>query len=162
MSNPYLTDDIDSIGRILRKTSTIAIVGLSQKWYRPSNFAAKYLKEHGYRVVPVNPSCDEILGEKCYKSLRDIPFEIDVVDVFRKPEDVPAVLEEALIIKPSVFWMQIGVINTEAAEKAYKSGMEVVMDRCMKIEHARLFGGLQFIGVYTGIISSKRPRWLPY
>lgn len=158
----YLSDDIDSLRRILSENRIIAMVGLSSKWYRPSNFAAKYLQEHGYRVIPVNPAYDEVLGEKCYKSLLDIPFKVDVVDVFRKPEDVPAVLEEAKQIKPKVFWMQIGVINEEAAREANEAGMEVVMDRCMKIEHARLFGGLHYVGVYTGVISSKRPRWLPF
>lgn len=158
----YISDDIDSLRRILGENSTIAMVGLSSKWYRPSNFAAKYLQEHGYRVIPVNPAYDEVLGEKCYKSLLDIPFGVDVVDVFRKPEDVMPALEEAIRIKPKVFWMQIGVINKEAAKKAHEAGMEVVMDRCMKIEHARLFGGLHYVGVYTGVISSRRPKWLPY
>lgn len=162
MNSKYISDDIDSLRRILSENKTIAIVGLSAKWYRPSNFAAKYLQEHGYRIIPVNPAYEEVLGEKCYKSLLDIPFKIDVVDVFRKPEDVLPVLEEAIQIKPNVFWMQIGVINEQAAKKAHESGMEVVMDRCMKIEHARLFGGLHYVGVYTGVISSKRPKWLPF
>lgn len=161
MANKYVSDDIDSLRRILSENRTIAMVGLSAKWHRPSNFAAKYLQEHGYRVIPVNPAYEEVLGEKCYNSLLDIPFGVDVVDVFRKPEDVPAVLEEAIQIKPRVFWMQLGVINEEAARKAHEAGMEVVMDRCMKIEHARLFGGLHYVGVYTGVISSRRPKWLP-
>lgn len=162
MANKYISDDIDSLRRILSENRTIAMVGLSAKWHRPSNFAAKYMQEHGYRVIPVNPAYEEVLGEKCYRSLPDIPFEVDVVDVFRRPEDVPAVLEQAIQIKPKVFWMQIGVINEEATRKAHDAGMEVVMDRCMKIEHARLFGGLHYVGVYTGVISSKRPKWLPY
>ncbi len=158
----YVVDDIESLRRILKESKTIAMVGLSAKWYRPSNFAAKYLQEHGYRVIPVNPSYEEVLGEKSYPSLLDIPFSVDVVDVFRRSEDVLPVLEEAMQIKPKVFWMQLGVINQEAARRAYEAGMDVVMDRCIKIEHARLFGGLHFVGVYTGVISSKRPRWLPY
>jgi predicted CoA-binding protein len=155
-------DDIEGLRRILKQNHTIAVVGLSAQWFRPSFFAAKYLQEHGYRVIPVNPAYREILGEKCYPSLRDVPERIDVVDVFRKPEDVPPIVEEAIAIHAKVLWLQIGVIHEAVARRAGEAGLEVVMDRCMKIEHARLFGGLGFFGVYTGVISSKRPRWLPY
>jgi uncharacterized protein len=154
-------DDIEGLRRILKQNHTIAVVGLSAQWFRPSFFAAKYLQEHGYRVIPVNPAYGEILGEKCYAGLRDVPERIDVVDVFRKPDDVPPIVEDAIAIGAKVCWMQIGVINDPAARRAREAGLEVVMDRCMKIEHARLFGGLGFVGVYTGVISSKRPRWLP-
>jgi uncharacterized protein len=155
-------DDVETLARILKENRTIAVVGLSAQWHRPSFFAAKYLQEHGYRVIPVNPAYPEILGEKSYPSLREIPERIDVVDVFRKPEDVPPVVEEAIAIGARVVWMQIGVIHEEAARRAREAGLEVVMNRCMKIEHARLFGGLGFVGVYRGLISSRRPTWLPY
>lgn len=155
-------EDIQKLRRILKEDKTIAVVGLSNKWHRPSYFAAKYLKEHGYRIIPVNPGNDEILGEKCYASLLDIPEPVDVVDIFRRPKDVPPIVDEAIKIGAKVVWMQLGVINEEAAEKARNAGLEVVMDRCMKIEHARLFGGINFIGVNRGIVSSKRSKWLPY
>lgn len=154
-------EDIQKLRRILAEYKTIAVVGLSDKWYRPSYFAAKYLKDHGYTIIPVNPGQKEILGEKCYPSLLDIPGEVDVVDIFRKPEDVPPIVEDAIKIGAKVVWMQIGIINEEAAKRARGAGLEVVMNRCMKIEHARLFGGINFIGVNRGIISSKRSKWLP-
>jgi predicted CoA-binding protein len=153
--------DIEELRRILKQNHTIAVVGLSSQWFRPSFFAAKYLQEHGYRVIPVNPAHTEVLGEKCYASVREIPEKVDVVDVFRKPEDVPPIAEEAIAIGANVLWMQLGVVNEEAARRARAAGLDVVMNRCMKIEHARLFGGLGFVGVYTGVISAKRPRWLP-
>lgn len=155
-------EDIQTLRRILAESKTIAVVGLSDKWHRPSNFAAKYLKDHGYKIIPVNPGQKEILGEKCYPSLLDIPEKVDVVDIFRKPEDVPPIVEDAIKIGAKVIWMQIGVINEEAAKRAREAGLEVVMNRCMKIEHARLFGGINFIGVNRGFLSSKRSKWLPY
>ena len=155
-------EDIQTLRRILAEYKTIAVVGLSDKWHRPSNFAAKYLKDHGYKIIPVNPGQTEILGEKCYPSLLDIPEKVDVVDIFRKPEDVPPIVEDAIKIGAKVIWMQIGVINEEAAKRARDAGLEVVMNRCMKIEHARLFGGINFIGVNRGFLSSKRSKWLPY
>jgi predicted CoA-binding protein len=154
-------NDIEELRRILKQNHTIAVVGLSSQWFRPSFFAAKYLQEHGYRVIPVNPAHSEVLGEKCYASVREIPEKVDVVDVFRKPEDVPPIAEEAIAIGAKVLWMQLGVVNEQAARLARAAGLDVVMNRCMKIEHARLFGGLGFVGVYTGVISAKRPRWLP-
>lgn len=157
-----IMEDIQTLRRILAENKTIAIVGLSDKWHRPSNFAAKYLKDHGYKIIPVNPGQKEILGEKCYPSLLDIPEKVDVVDIFRKPADVPPIVDDAIKIGARVVWMQIGVINEEAAKKARDAGLEVVMNRCMKIEHARLFGGINFIGVHRGFLSSKRSRWLPY
>ena len=155
-------DDIETLRRILKENHTIAVVGLSAQWFRPSFFAAKYLQEHGYRIVPVNPAYPEILGEKCYPSLADVPGKVDVVDVFRKPEEVPPIADAAVQIGAKVLWMQIGIVHQAAARVAEEAGLDVVMNRCMKIEHARLFGGLGFIGVYTGVISSKRPRWLPF
>ncbi len=155
-------DDINSLRRILRESRTLAVVGLSADWFRPSYFAAKYMQEHGYRVIPVNPKYREILGEKCYASLREIPEKIDLVDVFRKSQDVMPVAEEAIAIGAKVLWQQLGVKNEAAAAKARAAGLETVMDRCVKIEHGRLFGGLNWVGVSTGVISAKRPRWLAY
>ena len=155
-------DDINTLRRILRENHVIAVVGLSADWYRPSYFAAKYMQEHGYRVIPVNPRYDSILGERCYKSLREIPEKVDIVDIFRKPQDVMPIAEDAIAIRAKVLWQQLGVRNEEAARKAQAAGLEAVMDRCVKIEHGRLFGGLNWVGVNTKVISAKRPRWLAY
>jgi predicted CoA-binding protein len=155
-------DDINTLRRILRESKVIAVVGLSADWFRPSYFAAKYMQEHGYRVIPVNPKYPEILGEKCYASLRDIRQPIDMVDVFRKTADVIPIAEDAIRIGAKVLWQQLGVRNEEAAAKARAAGLEAVMDRCVKIEHGRLFGGLNWVGVNTKVISAKRPRWLAY
>jgi predicted CoA-binding protein len=155
-------DDINSLRRILRECRVLAVVGLSADWFRPSYFAAKYMQEHGYRVIPVNPRYDSILGEKCYKTLQDIPEPVDLVDVFRKAQDVMPIAEQAIAIKAKVLWQQLGVRNEEAATRARAAGLESVMDRCVKIEHGRLFGGLNWVGVNTRIISAKRPRWLAY
>ena len=149
-------DDDDKIRRILRHSRTIAVVGLSAQWHRPSFFAAKYLQEHGYRVVPVNPMYEEVLGEKCFKSLRDIPFPVDVVDCFRKSGEIPALAEEAIAMKAKVLWMQLGVESAPARAKAEAAGLAVVENRCMKIEHGRFFGGLGWAGVNTRVISAKR------
>jgi predicted CoA-binding protein len=157
-----MEEDINTLRRILKQTKTIAVVGLSANWWRPSYFAAKYLQEHGYRIVPVNPQYAEVLNEKCYPNLRAIPFKIDVVDCFRRSEEIPALADDAIAIGAKVLWMQLGVINHAAAEKARTAGLEVVMDRCMKIEHGRLFGGLNWCGVNTRVISAKRPNYLPY
>jgi uncharacterized protein len=155
-------DDINTLRRILKENHVIAVVGLSADWYRPSYFAAKYMQEHGYRVIPVNPKYDSILGEKCYRSLRDIPEPVDIVDVFRKTEDVMPIAEGAIAVRAKVLWQQLGVRNEGAAAKARAAGLEAVMDRCVKIEHGRLFGGLNWVGVNTKVISAKRPRWLAY
>jgi uncharacterized protein len=161
-SNMSDSTDINTLRRILRDCKTIAVVGLSANWYRPSFFAAKYMQEHGYRIIPVNPSYPEILGEKCYASLNDIPEKVDMVDCFRKSSEIEPIAGQAIAIGAKVLWMQLGVMNEKAAEKAHKAGLEVVQDRCVKIEHGRLFGGLNWVGVNTKIISAKRPRWLPY
>jgi predicted CoA-binding protein len=155
-------DDINTLRRILREARTIAVVGLSADWYRPSYFAAKYMQEHGYRVIPVNPKYPDILGEKCYRSLRDVPEKVDMVDVFRKTDDVMPIADDAIAIGARVLWQQLGVKNEAAAAKARAAGLEAVMDRCVKIEHGRLFGGLNWVGVNTKVISAKRPRWLAY
>ncbi len=152
-----MSDDISTLRRILRDNRTIAIVGLSADWHRPSNFAAKYLQQHGYRIVPVNPRYDHILGERSYKALQDIPFEVDVVDVFRRTEDVLPFAQAAIAIGARCLWQQIGVKNLQADALVRAAGLDSVMDRCMKIEHARLFGGLHWAGVNTRVISAKRP-----
>ena len=155
-------DDINTLRRILRDSRVLAVVGLSADWFRPSFFAAKYMQEHGYRVIPVNPKYESILGERCYKSLREIPQKVDLVDIFRKTQDVMPIAEDAIAIGAKVLWQQLGVRNDAAAAKARAAGLEAVMDRCVKIEHGRLFGGLNWVGVNTKVISAKRPRWLAY
>jgi len=155
-------DDIQTLRRILRENRVIAVVGLSADWFRPSYFAAKYMLEHGYRIVPVNPKYPEILGQRCYKTLQEVPEKIDIVDVFRKTEDVMPVAEAAIAVRAKVLWQQLGVRNGAAAAKARAAGLDVVVDRCVKIEHGRLFGGLNWVGVNTRVISAKRPRWLAY
>ncbi|MGZ5662530.1 MAG: CoA-binding protein [Usitatibacter sp.] len=149
-------DDSDKVRRILRGSRTIAVVGLSAQWHRPSYFAAKYLQEHGYRVIPVNPTYPEILGEKSYASLSDIPVPVDVVDCFRRSAEIPALADEAIAIGAKVLWMQLGVESPEARRTAEAAGLEVVETRCMKIEHGRFFGGLGWAGVNTKVISAKR------
>ena len=149
---------------ILKKTRTIAMVGASPKWVRPSNFAMKYLQGKGYKVIPVNPgqAGKEILGETVYASLGDIPHTIDMVDIFRTSEAAGQIVDEAIGLAEdkgiSVIWMQLGVINEDAGKRAEAAGLKVIMDRCPKIEYARLFGELGWGGINTGIISSKRPK----
>ena len=150
--------DIPALRRILHDHRSIAMVGLSGNWYRPSFFAAKYMQDHGYRIIPVNPNYAEILGEKCYPELAAIPEPVDIVDVFRRPESTPQVARQAVAIGAKVLWLQLGIVNAEAERIAAAGGLETVMDRCVKIEHARLFGGLNFIGVNTKIVSSHRHK----
>jgi uncharacterized protein len=152
-----MADDISTLRRILQGCRTIAVVGLSAEWHRPSYFAAKYLQQHGYRIVPVNPRYPRILGETCFERLEDIPFQVDMVDVFRKAADVPPIAASAVAIGARCLWQQLGVINAEADALARAAGLDSVMDRCVKIEHARLFGGLHWAGVNTGVISARRP-----
>jgi uncharacterized protein len=152
-----MTEDIHSLRRILRGCRTIAIVGLSADWHRPSNFVGKYLQQHGYRIVPVNPRYDSILGERSWKTLEEIPFAVDMVDVFRRTEDVMPIARGAVAIGAKCLWQQIGVVNREADALAQAAGLDSVMDRCVKIEHARLFGGLHWAGVNTRVISARRP-----
>lgn len=153
--------DIRTLRHVLSSYRTVAIVGLSADWSRPSFFAAKYLQEHGFRVIPVNPRYAEILGERCYPGLREIPHPVDIVDVFRKPQDCLAIAEDAVAIGARVLWLQLGVVHPEAQALAQAAGLLVVADRCTKIEYARLFGGLGWCGVNTGVISSHRPSILP-
>src|SRR5436190_22779963 len=145
-------DDITTLRRILKTYRTIAIVGLSADWNRPSNFAAKYLQQHGYRIIPVNPRYAEVLGVRCYARLEDIPEPVDMVDIFRRTDDVLPIAKSAIAIGAKCLWQQLGVINHEADRLAREAGMDSVMDRCVKIEHARLFGGLNWAGVNTRVI----------
>lgn len=130
--------DATALRQILRDCHTIAVVGLSPRVDRPSHEVARYLKGHGYRIVPVNPTCSDILGETSYPDLASIPFAVDMVDVFRKPQDCPSIAREAVAIGAKVLWLQLGVVSDEAARIASTAGLRVVMDRCTKIEHARL------------------------
>jgi predicted CoA-binding protein len=151
-------NDLLALRRILKNCRTIAVVGLSAEWHRPSYFAAKYMQSHGFKIVPVNPryAGQEILGETCYATLGDIPFKVDMVDVFRRAEDVLPIAEQAVQIGAKCLWQQLGVANPEANALACQAGLDSVTNRCVKIEHARLFGGLNWVGVNTGIISARR------
>ena len=143
-------DTISTLRDILARCRTIAVVGLSPQWHRPSYFAAKYMQAHGYRIVPVNPVVARDGGS------------IDMVDCFRKSEDIPPLAEEAVAIGASCLWLQLGVTHEDAAQRAEDAGLRVIQNRCVKIEHARLFGGLGWMGVNTGVITAKRLRQLPY
>ena len=151
-------DDIPTLRRILRDNRIVAVVGLSAEWHRPSFFVAKYLQQHGYRILPVNPryAGGQILGEPVFASLLDIEGPVDMVDVFRRSDDVLPFAEQAIKIGAKCLWQQIGVVNAEADELARAAGLDSVMNRCVKIEHARLFGGLNWAGVNTGVISARR------
>ena len=151
-----IVDDIAGLRRILAQSHTLAVVGLSAQWHRPSYFAAKYMRDHGYRIIPVNPRYTEVLGEACYPNLKSVPVPVDLVDCFRKSEEIPAIADEAIAIGAKVLWMQLGIVNDEAARHAAAAGLDVVMNRCVKIEHARILGGLNWAGVNTGVISAKR------
>jgi len=126
------------IADILRNYRTVAVVGLSPKPERPSHQVARYLQKHGYRIVPVRPGCHTILGEKCYTTLKDIPFPVEVVDIFRNVQAIPAIVDEAIAVGAKVVWMQSGLAEPHSARKARTAGLKVVMDRCMKVEHAAL------------------------
>ncbi len=150
--------DIATLRRILVQYKRVAIVGLSDNWSRPSNFVGKYLLEHGFEIFPVNPKYDEILGRNCYPDLKSIPEPVDIVDLFQRADRVMPFVEDAIAIGAKCVWMQLEIVNEEAAALARAAGLEVVMDRCIKIEYARLFGGLNTAGVNTGVISSQRPQ----
>lgn len=152
--------DPRTIVDVLRSARTVAIVGLSPDELRASNFIGFYLRRHGYRIVPVNPKEREILGERSYASLSEIPFPVDVVDVFRRPEAVPGIAREAVGIKARTLWLQFGVISPEGARIAEDGGLRVVMDRCMKIEHARHLGRMHWLGFNTGVVTARRAREL--
>ena len=159
-----LVYDDNLIRRVLKETRTLAMAGASPNWVRPSNFAMKYLQGKGYQVHPINPghACKEIWGRMTYASLADVPAPFDMLDIFRNSEAAGALVDEAIALKDEkgikIIWMQIGVINEDAAKRAEAAGMTVIMDRCPKIEYGRLFGELGWSGVNSGIISSKRRK----
>jgi predicted CoA-binding protein len=144
--------------KILRETKTIAMVGLSANWNRPSFFAAKYLLDRGYKVIPVNPAAagQEILGQKVYGSLEELPQKVDMVDIFRNSEAAGPITDEAIKHGAKVVWMQLGVVNDAAAKRAEDAGLKVVMNRCPKIEHSRLAGTIEWHGIASGVITSKK------
>ncbi len=150
----------DYIRTVLKNVRTLAMVGASANWNRPSYFAMKYLKKKGYRVIPVNPreAGGRILGESVYGSLRDIPDPVDMVDIFRNAEAAGPITDEAIEIGARVVWMQLGVRNDDAASRAEAAGLKVVMNRCPKIEYARLSGELSWNGINSRVISSKRRK----
>ncbi len=145
-----------AIQRVLHTAGTIAIVGLSDNELRASNFVGYYLKRHGYRVIPVNPRQTEILGQTCYASLLDVPGPVDVVNVFRAPDALPQIAREAVKIRAATLWCQFGVINEEGARIAEDGGLTVIMDRCLKVEHARYLGRMHWLGFNTQRITSVR------
>ena len=151
---PY--QDPSTIRQVLLDAKTIAIVGLSGNPLRASNFVGFYLKRHGYRVIPVNPREPEILGEKSYASLAEVPEPIDIVDVFRRPEAVPDIAREAVAVAAKTLWCQYNVISEEGAKIAETGGMTVIMDRCLKVEHARYIGRMHWLGFNTRQITSVR------
>ena len=170
---PQTPDTISTLRDVLTRCRALAVVGLSPQWHRPSYFAAKYMQAHGYRIVPVNPVVardgGSILGERAFASLREADAairaeggRIDMVDCFRKSEDIPPLADDAAAIGARCLWLQLGVVNDAAAERAEAAGLQVIQNRCVKIEHARLFGGLGWAGVDTRVISAKRPTVLPY
>ena len=145
-----------TIQQELHRTSTIAIVGLSANELRASHFVGYYLKRHGYQVIPVNPRESEILGETSYPSLRDVPGHVDIVDVFRAPDALPDIARDAVAIGADSLWCQFGVVNAEGARIADEGGVTVVMDRCLKVEHARYVGRMHWLGFNTQRITSVR------
>ena len=166
-------DTISTLRDVLGHCRTIAVVGLSPQWHRPSYCAAKYMQSHGYRIIPVNPLVaaegGSILGERCHASVVEAAQavaqqggHIDLVDCFRKSADIPPLAEEAIAIGARCLWLQLGVAHEDAARRAEDAGLLVIQNRCVKIEHARLFGGLGWAGVNTRVISAKRPQVLPY
>jgi uncharacterized protein len=154
---PDQYDDL-YLRRILRETRTIAMVGASANWNRPSYFAMKYLLDRGYKVIPVNPAAagQEILGQTVYGSLAELPQKVDMVDIFRNSEAAGPITDEAIKHGAKAVWMQLGVINEAAAERAKVAGLKVVMNRCPKIEHSRLAGTIEWHGIASGVISSRK------
>jgi predicted CoA-binding protein len=157
--------DIPTLRRILHDYRRVAVVGISAEWHRPSYFVGKYLLEHGYTMIPVNPKYREVLGQPCFPDLKTAAAQagpIQVVDCFRRSEDIVPLAADAIAIGAKCLWMQLTIVNEEAKRLAHAQGLDVVMDRCMKIEHGRLFGGLNWAGVNTRVISARRPKQLPY
>ncbi len=142
--------------RLVRSARTIAVVGLSSNSLRPSHFVGFYLLRHGYRVIPVNPREREILGQRSVERLDQIDVPVDIVDVFREPSVVPQIAEDAIAIGAKALWLQFGVISESGADRAAAAGLDVVMDRCLKIEHARYVGRMHWLGFNTGVVSARR------
>lgn len=158
-----LYQDVAQINHLLETARTIAVVGLSTDRQKASFFVAGYLKDEGYRIVPVNPRADEILGEKAYPDLASIPFPVDIVDIFRPPQDIGAIVDQAIARKEKgidapAIWMQLRLVNLPAAERAQAAGLAVIADKCVKMEHGRYRGGLHFAGMNTEIISAKKRK----
>jgi predicted CoA-binding protein len=154
--DPRRYQDPLTIQRVLHNARTVAIVGLSSKELRPSYFVGYYLKRHGYRVIPVNPRESEVLGERSFESLVDLPEPVDIVVVFRAPDALPTIAAEAVKIGAGTLWCQFGVINEEGGRIAESGGLNVVMDRCIKVEHARYVGRMHWLGFNTQRITSVR------
>lgn len=150
--------DIRVIQSLLAEAKTIAVVGLSTETTKASNMVASYLQDEGYRVIPVHPKAETLLGEKVYRSVRDIPFPVDVVDIFRPAAEVPAIVEDAQINGARAVWIQLRIVNVEGAEAALAAGMEVVMDKCIKMEHGRFGGMLHWAGMNTELVTARRRR----
>jgi len=148
--------DPHTILELILNARTVALVGLSNNELRASHFAGYYLQRHGYRVIPVNPREERVLGERAYPTLADVPERIDVVDVFRDPAAVPKIAHEAVDVGAGALWLQFGVISPEGARIASEAGLDVVMDRCMKVEHARYLGRMHWMGFNTGAITGRR------
>jgi predicted CoA-binding protein len=158
-----LYQDVEQINHLLETARTIAVVGLSTDRQKASFFVAGYLKDEGYRIVPVNPKADEILGEKAYPDVASIPFPIDIVDIFRPPQDIGAIVDQVIARKAKgidapAIWMQLRLVNLPAAERARAAGLTVVADKCVKMEHGRYRGGLHFAGMNTEIISARKRK----
>jgi predicted CoA-binding protein len=151
-----LYQDAEIIRDLLHTSQNVAIVGLSDKKERASNFVGSYLKSEGYNVIPVNPAKNEILGVKCWPDLKSIPVAVDIVDIFRRPDELVGVIKDAIEIKARAVWMQLGIVNREAAELARANGLLVIMDRCMKMEHGRYTGNLHWAGMNTEIITARK------
>jgi uncharacterized protein len=148
----------DEVRRILERYRRVAVVGLSPKADRPSHRAMVHMTAYGYEITPVNPACDEVLGAACVASLAEAAAAgpLEIVDIFRQPEDIPPIVDEAVALGAKVIWMQLGLTSPEAAARARAAGVEVVEDRCIKMEHCRFFGGLNVVGLSTGVVGSRR------
>lgn len=151
-----LYQDTETIRNLLHTVKTVAIVGLSDKKERASNFVASYLKSEGYRIIPVNPMVKEVFGEKSYPDLKSIPVPVDIVDIFRRADEIVPIVKQAIEIKAKAIWMQLQIVNREAADLARANGLTVIMDKCIKIEHGRFIGTLHWAGMNTEIITAKK------
>jgi predicted CoA-binding protein len=149
--------DTKTIRSLLAEARTIAVVGLSTEKTKASNMVASYLKDEGYRIIPVNPRASEILGEKCYPDLGSIPEKVDIVDIFRPASEVAAIVDGAIAIHAGAVWMQLRIVDLEAADRALAAGLRVVVDRCIKMEHGRYGGALHFAGMNTEVVTARRP-----